>query len=103
MKNRITVRHGMLRDLKAYLTQSGWILETPIGQYEVLRARRKGYPRPLIIYDRTSGGCGYSIDERDMKVYQGWQRSRRRRALTLIGRAVKRNLKSEAQSGEGSG
>ena len=49
MKNRITVRHGMLRDLKAYLTQSGWKLESPIGQYEVLRARRKGYPRPLII------------------------------------------------------
>ena len=61
MKNRITVRHGMLRDLKAYLMQS--------------------YPRPLIIYDRTSGGGGYSIDERDMKVYQGWQRSRRRRGL----------------------
>lgn len=81
MKNRITVRHGMLRDLKAYLTQSGWKLESPIGQYEVLRARRKGYPRPLIIYDRTSGGCGYSIDERDMKVYQGWQKSRRRRGL----------------------
>ena len=68
MKNRITVRHGMLRDLKAYLTQSGWKLESPIGQYEVLRARRKGYPRPL-------------IDERDMKVYQGWQKSRRRRGL----------------------
>ena len=65
LKNRITVRHGMLRDLKAYLMQSGWILEQLVGQYEVLRARRKGYPRPLIIYDRTSGGCGYSIDERD--------------------------------------
>ena len=46
MKNRITVRHGMLRDLKAYLMQSGWILEQLVGQYEVLRARRKGYPRP---------------------------------------------------------
>ena len=103
MKNRITVRHGMLRDLKAYLTQSGWKLESPIGQYEVLRARRKGYPRPLIIYDRTSGGCGYSIDERDMKVFQGWQKAAGAGALTLIGRAVKRNLKSEAQSGEGSG
>lgn len=103
LKNRITVRHGMLRDLKAYLMQSGWILEQLVGQYEVLRARRKGYPRPLIIYDRTSGGCGYSIDERDMKVYQGWQKSRRRRGLDPNCRAVKRNLKSEAQSGEGSG
>ena len=32
MKNRITVRHGMLRDLKAYLMQSGWILEQLVGQ-----------------------------------------------------------------------
>lgn len=103
MKNRITVRHGMLRDLKAYLMQSGWILEQLVGQYEVLRARRKGYPRPLIIYDRTSGGCGYSIDERDMKVYQAGKEAAGAGALTLIGRAVKRNLKSEAQSGEGSG
>lgn len=81
MKNRMTVRHGMLRDLRQYLTQSGWTLEEPVGAYEVLRARRPGYPRPLLIHDRTSGGCGYSIDERDMKVYRGWQRNRRRRGL----------------------
>lgn len=81
MKDRLTVRHGMLTDLANYLSQSGWKLETPVGQYEVLRARRQGYLRPLLIYDRTSGGCGYSIDERDIKVYQGWQRNRRRRGL----------------------
>lgn len=81
MKNRVTVLHGMLPDLKEYLKKSGWTLEPPAGDYEVLRARRAGYPRPLLIHDRTSGGCGYSIDERDMKVYQGWQRNRRRRGL----------------------
>ena len=73
MKNRITVRHGMLEDLKEYLMKSGWKLEEPVGDYEVLRARRSGYPRPVLIHDRTSGGCGYSIDERDMKVYKGWK------------------------------
>ena len=81
MKDRLTVRHGMLTDLANYLSQSGWKLETPIGKYEVLRARRQGHPRPLLISDRTSGGCGYSIDERDIKVYRGWQRNRRRRGL----------------------
>lgn len=81
MKNRTTVRHGMLGDLKNYLERSGWTLEEPVGQYEVLRARRQGYPRPIIIHDRTSGGCGYSIDERDLKVYQGWQKNRRKRGL----------------------
>ena len=40
MKNRITVRHGMLPDLETYLRQSGWKLEPTVGTYEVLRARR---------------------------------------------------------------
>jgi len=47
----------------------------------VLRARKKDYPRPLLIYDRSTGGCGYSIDERDMKVYKNWQKDRRKRGL----------------------
>lgn len=81
MKNRTTVQHGMLPDLKAYLIQSGWTLEQPVGTYEVLRARLPGYPRPLLIHDRTSGGCGYSIDERDAKVYSGWKKNRRNRGL----------------------
>ena len=81
MKNRTTVVHGMLGDLKKYLIESGWRIERPKGAYEVLRARKPGYPRPLLIHNRTSGGCGFSIDERDIKVYQGWQRSRRRRGL----------------------
>lgn len=81
MKNRITVRHGMLPDLEAYLRQSGWKLEPTVGTYEVLRARLPGRSRPLLIHDRTSGGCGYSIDERDAKVYAGWKRNRARRGL----------------------
>lgn len=71
----------MLEDLAAYLVQSGWKLEDTKGEYEVLRARLPGRPQPLLVHDRTSGGCGYSIDERDMKVYQGWKKNRRRRGI----------------------
>ena len=81
MKNRLTVRHGMLGDLADYLKRSGWKLEAPVGEYEVLRARLPGRQRPLLIHDRTSGGCGYSIDERDLKVFSGWKRNRARRGL----------------------
>lgn len=81
MKDRTTVKHGMLPDLKMYLIQSGWWLDEPKGEFEVLRAYKAGYPRPLLIWDRTTGGCGYSIDARDKKVYQGWKRSRRKRGL----------------------
>lgn len=81
LKNRSVVKHGMLEDLKAYLQQSGWTIEEPVGEYEVLRARKKGYQRSLLVHDRTSGGCGYSIDERDMSVYKGWQKNRKQRGL----------------------
>ena len=81
MKDRMTVRHGMLGDLQQYLEQSGWTIEDPVGEYEVLRARRAGYPRPLLVHNRKERGCGYSVDERDKKVYQGWKRNRRRRGL----------------------
>lgn len=81
MKNRTAVHHGLLTDLALFLKRSGWTLETPKGEYEVLRARKNGYPRPLLIHDRTSGGCGYSIDERDMKVYRKWHQDRRKRGL----------------------
>ena len=81
MKDRTTVLHGMLPDLRNYLVQSGWKLEEPVGKYEVLRARKQGYPRPLLIHDRAEKGCGYSIDERDRKVYNGWHRNRRKRGL----------------------
>lgn len=81
MKNRTTIRHGMIADLADYLQKSGWKLESPVGEFEVLRARRPGYSRPLLVHDRTSGGCGYSIDERDSKVYAGWKRNRARRGI----------------------
>lgn len=60
MKNRVTVRHGMLSDLKTYLKQSGWKLEETVGAYEVLRARNPNYPRPLLVHDRAERGVGYS-------------------------------------------
>ncbi len=81
MKNRMTVMHGMLPDLEAYLRQSGWKLEEPVGEYEVLRARNPNYPRPLLVYDRVERGIGYSVDERDLKVYKGWKRNRKKRGL----------------------
>jgi len=81
MKNRTVVKHGMLHDLKEYLRKSGWKIEEPVGKYEVLRARKSTHPRPLLVHDRTSGGCGYSIDARDMPVYRSWKKNRRKRGL----------------------
>lgn len=75
------MRHGQLADLRKYLVQSGWTLLETKGIYEVLRATKPGYPRPLLVYDRKNCGCGYSIDERDAQVYVGWHKNRRKRGL----------------------
>lgn len=48
MKNRVTVRHGMLSDLKTYLKQSGWKLEEPVGAYEVLRGAEPELSAPAV-------------------------------------------------------
>lgn len=75
MKNRTTVEHGMLPDLESYLVRSGWTLEEPVGQYEVLRARRPGYPRPLLIHNRSTGVAVTALMT-DLKVYAGWKKNR---------------------------
>lgn len=80
MKNRITVRHEMLTDLTNWLISNGWVIKEPKGEYEVLRACKQGYARPLLIYDRDKG-CGYSVDERDEKIYRKWQSDRIKRGL----------------------
>lgn len=81
MKNHIAVKHGMLPDLKDYLEKHGWIICETKGKYEVLRARNKMHPRPLIVWDRAEYGVGYSIDERDIKIYNFWKKDRFKRGL----------------------
>jgi len=80
MKNRRNLKHGMLPDFKEYLVRNGWSVEDTKGKYEVLRARKKGYPRPLLVHDRERG-CGYSIDERDIKIYEQYGKDRESRGL----------------------
>lgn len=81
MKNRTTLKHGMLIDFRDFLERCGWNFEKTKGQYEVLRASKKGRKRLLLVHNRTTGGCGYSIDERDMKIYKEWEKDRRERGI----------------------
>lgn len=72
MANRTLVKHGELELFKEFLLSSGnFVLETPKGKYEVLRARFIGkvyktvryrtQKAPLIVFDRKERGCGYTI------------------------------------------
>lgn len=86
MKNRTTVPYGMLPDLERYLRESGWKIEPTKAYFEVLRATKQGYARPLLVHRRSvyAGGGGYSIDERDIKIYNGWKRNRKKRGLDMF-------------------
>lgn len=75
-KNRMWLSHGMLYEFKGWLVMNGWKLEKPVGKYEVLRARHYLKERPLLVYNRTSGGCGYSIDMRDKDVFEEYHEYR---------------------------
>lgn len=75
-KNRTWLSHGMLYEFKGWLVMNGWKLEKPVGKYEVLRARHYLKERPLLVYNRTSGGCGYSIDMRDKDVFEEYHEYR---------------------------
>lgn len=81
MKDRITLRHGMLPDFQNFLTRNGWKLEETKGMYEVLRARHPNHTGPLLVYDRASRGCGYSINQKDMKIYKAFFKDRAARGL----------------------
>lgn len=61
-KNRTWLSHGMLYEFKGWLVMNGWKLEKPVGKYEVLRARHYLKERPLLVYNRTSGGVGHGRD-----------------------------------------
>ena len=81
MANRHTVKRGMLADLIRYLEKNGWTFEPTKGAYEVLRARMPGKKNPLLIHDRTGVGRCFSIDDRDMRVYEAWKKDRVRRGM----------------------
>ena len=73
MANRNTLVVNQLEDFKAWLVTDGWQIQEPKGDYEVLRATKKGKRYPLIVYERldTNGGkdlVHYTLLDRDVSV-----------------------------------
>lgn len=42
-----------LDDFRTFCKECGWNEETPVGDYEILRMRRKGNALPLIVYKKA--------------------------------------------------
>ena len=73
MPDRGLLARGMLGDFKQWLVEHGWTIEPPetLAEYQVLRARRKGRKRPLIVWTRNRG-LHYSIEWKDHGVVRAF-------------------------------
>lgn len=78
MADRHTLHRGELENFKQWLVDNGWDILPTKGNYEVLRARRYDWPRPLLVHERAGAGDHYSIDERDMRFYRTYFNQKRR-------------------------
>lgn len=78
MANRHTLHKNDLENFRQWLDSTGWQILEPKGDFEVLRARRYDYPRPLLVHRGLGGGEHYSIDERDMRIYRAYYQQKNR-------------------------
>lgn len=79
MANRNTLAAISLDNFRDWLIKDGWTLEPTKGIYEVLRARKEGRNRPLIVWRRDSNNGGaelthLTIDDRDSGVISSYIR-----------------------------
>lgn len=79
MPNRHTLHRNDLDNFKKWLVAHGWDILPTKGAFEVLRARRYDWPRPLLVHERIDHGDHYSIDERDLRIYRAYFNEKRRK------------------------
>ena len=58
MANRHILSPTRLNEFKTYLLSNGYTLNSPKGDYEVLRASKPGRKHPLIVYERIDNSTG---------------------------------------------
>ena len=65
MANRCLLHKSKLEDFSNWLVSEGWVLESPKGDYEVLRAKRG---KDLLLLYKGKSSEHYSILDKDSKV-----------------------------------
>lgn len=68
MANRCSLHMSHVEEFKKWLIKDGWKIEEPKGFYEVLRARKDGKQRPLIVYKKLDAKEHLSVDDRDIGI-----------------------------------
>lgn len=55
-----------MESFKEWLKKDGWIIENPKGVYEVLRARKPKFQKPVIVYQKVDAKEHLTIWDRDL-------------------------------------
>ncbi len=79
MANRSTLAACKLDDFKRWLVQNGWTVEPCKGDFEVLRARKLGRNRPLLVYKRLDEPMHLTIYDIDVPIIRNFIRDTRRK------------------------
>lgn len=58
---RCELHVSKLREFADFCTGRGWVEEPPVGEYEVLRMRRKGNKIPLFVYRKAKVTEHYTV------------------------------------------
>ena len=82
MANRHILRVTKLDEFKTYLLSKGYSIEEPKGNYEVLRASKRGRKYPLIVYRRSSTVAGttlvhYTVMDRDLAAVRNFLQNKK--------------------------
>ena len=82
MANRHILSTTRINEFKTYLLSKGYNIEEPKGNYEVLRATKRGRKHPLIVYERSSTVAGttlvhYTVMDRDLAVVRSFINSKK--------------------------
>lgn len=62
-------------DFTLYLMCNGWEYQAPVGEWEVLRMKKKGVKDPLLVYRRKDLGEHLTIYGQSEAWYRKWRRA----------------------------
>lgn len=68
MARRNLIHRKHLSLLRVYFRNDGWTLLEPKGFWEVFRATRSDYKRPVIVY-KSLNSEHFTIDDRDFRIF----------------------------------
>ena len=80
MADRALLHRSKIEEFKTWLQAGGWTLEDPKGYFEIIRARKPGRSKPLIIFTTDNKGSDHiTVPNNDIAVVRAFIKEGRNR------------------------